>query len=171
MYRIIKEREEREKQEALDLLRTQMTVEGELVKLYERTEGEMKSSAVGHLLHMIQLDSRKHIDICQTVIEVLQGEEVLTQEKKELIEGLQRHVDLEKGSIERANKILKNVWIRETKGLEQLIKRLRDDEREHHKTLKKLTGRAFFREDPFEFGMFRDKEARYERRIKRRKQE
>lgn len=168
MYKIIKEREEGARQEVIELLRKQMAVEGELVGLYEKTAGEINSTAVRHLLHMIQLDSRKHIDICQTVIEVLQGEEVLKQEKEELLEGLLRHVELEKESIERANKILKNVWIRETKGLSDLIKKLRNDEREHHKALQKLAGRPFFREDPFEFGMFIDKEARRESRIGRR---
>jgi len=50
-----------------------MQVEGELVGLYERTAREISSQPVRHLLHMINMDSRKHIDICQTAIEILEG--------------------------------------------------------------------------------------------------
>lgn len=166
----IKEREEKEKKEAIDLLRRQMAVESNLIRLYEETAGDVKSRPVRHLLRMINLDSRKHVDICQVAIEVLRGEDVLSEEKEELIEGLQRHIELEKESIDRAKKILKNTWIRENKGLSELIKKLRDDEKKHHKALKKLTGKAFFRLDPNDFiGILRDMEF-LEERYKRRRE-
>lgn len=57
--------------------------------LYKETAKEINSSAVKHLLHMISLDSRKHIDICQLVIEVLKGEDVLKEEKGELMTRMQ----------------------------------------------------------------------------------
>jgi len=92
----------------------------------------------------------------------LQGEEVLKPEREELIEGLQRHIDLEKDSIDRAKKILQNDWIRETKGLKDLLEKLKKDEENHHKMLKRLSGEHFFREDPYDFyAMFRDTEERY----------
>lgn len=147
----IREREEKEKEEVIELLREQLQVEGKLVGLYEKTSSDIQNKPVRHLLHMIQLDSRKHIDICQTTIEILQGEDVLKEEKKELLEGLREHMELEKGSIDRANKILKSKWITENQALEELIKKLRDDENRHHKTLSKLTDRTFFRLDPRSF--------------------
>ncbi len=166
----IKEREEREKEEAIDLLKKQMVVEGKLINLYEETVGSIQSRPVKHLLRMITLDSRKHVDICQVAIEVLQGEDVLSEEKDELIKGLQRHIELEKESVDRAKKILKNTWIRENKGLSELIKKLRDDEKKHHKALKKLTGKAFFRLDPNDFiAVLRDMEF-LEERYKRRRE-
>ena len=131
--------------EVIDLIGTQMRVEGELVGLYEKSRGEIKSKPVLHLLNTIQLDSRKHINLCQTAIEVLKGEDVLQEEKAELIEGLRKHIELEEGSIERANKILKSRWIKANKGLTELFKKLRDDEKIHHNILKKLTGKTFFR--------------------------
>jgi rubrerythrin len=145
MHDQIKEREEKEKEEVIELLRKQVDVERNLVTLYKETVKDIQSSAVKHLLHMISLDSRKHIDICQLVIEVLQGEDVLKEEKGELVTGLQRHLKLENDAIESANKILRNVWIRETKALNDLIKTWRNDEKEHIKTLKKLSGKTFFR--------------------------
>jgi len=153
---LAKEREEKERKDALDLLRKQLKVESEAIHLLEETEGEIQSSAVKHMLYTIVLDARKHIDICQTAIEVLEGQDVLRAEKAEILKGLQRHVELEKESIDTANKLLRNVWIRETSGLNELIKRLRDDEEEHHKTLKKLAESTFFRIDSMGFATLHD---------------
>ena len=164
-YELIKEREEKDKEEVIDLLSKQLEVERTLVRLYKETEKDIESSAVKHLLHMIQLDSRKHIDICQLVIEVLQDEDVLKEEKKEFLKGLQRHIELEKQAIDTANKILRNVWIRETKGLNELIKKWRNDEKEHHKTLKQLVSKTFFRTSPWDFQIMSSEqlEERYKR--------
>ena len=54
--------EEEERKEIIELLREQMKVEGRLVGLYENSAKELKSTPVRHLLHMINLDSWKHID-------------------------------------------------------------------------------------------------------------
>lgn len=148
----IRDREEKEREDVIDLLGKQVKVERKLVSLYEETEGDIKSSAVKHLLHMIQLDSKKHIDICQLVIKVLTGEDVLKEEKEELMKGLQKHIKLEKEALDRSKKILANVWIRQNKGLRELINTWRKDEREHHKVLKKLAGKTFFRISDFDFG-------------------
>jgi rubrerythrin len=143
--------QKKEKAEAIRLLKEQIQVEGKLVGLYEKSHKEIENMPVRHILHMIQLDSRKHIDICQTAIEILEGKDVLKDERKELLTGVKEHVELEKGSIERADEILKNVWIRENKAIQELIKKLRDDEKRHHDTLKKLSEKTFFRLDPNDF--------------------
>jgi rubrerythrin len=144
----IKEREEGAKQEALNLLKEQLKVEGELVALYNQTAPEIENKAVMRLLEMVALDSRKHIAICQVAIEVLEGEDVLSEDKPAIIEGLQRHLELEEGAIKRANELLKNVWIRENKALSEMIKKLRDDERRHIETMRKLSEKPFFRFEP-----------------------
>ena len=144
----IKEREEGAKQEALNLLREQLRVEGELVALYNETAPEIENKVVMHLLEMVALDSRKHIAICQAAIEVLEGENVLSEDKPVIIEGLQRHLELEEGSIKRANEMLKNIWIRENKALSEMIRKLRDDERRHIETIRKLSEKPFFRFEP-----------------------
>ncbi len=150
MYEEIKRREEGVKREAVELLRRQVGVEDELVRLYAEVSEEMRSSAARHLLHMIQLDSAKHIDVCSLVIEVLEGEDVLEEEKEETLRGLQRHIELEKESIDLAKKMLDNAWIRETEGLKTLIERWKRDEEEHHAALRKIAGKTFFRiSDPF----------------------
>jgi hypothetical protein len=40
------------------------------------------------------------------------------------------------------------VWIRENKAVNELIRKLRDDERRHTQTLMKLTDKTFYRMDP-----------------------
>ena len=159
MRKNLHEKEDREKEDVINLLNKQIIVEGELVRLYKETEGEIKSRPVKHLLRMIELDSRKHIDICHTVIDILQGEELVKTEKEEVIQGLKRHIELEKESIDRANEILRNDWIRETSGLTELIKKLKDDEEKHHMALIKLTEKPFIRLDPSDLTvLFRDVE-------------
>ncbi|UCH02753.1 MAG: hypothetical protein JSV20_02915 [Candidatus Bathyarchaeota archaeon] len=169
-----KKRDEKEKEEAIDILTKQLETEYKLVSLYEETEKAIKSSAVRHLLHMIQLDSKKHIDICQLVIDILQGEEVLKEEKEDLKKGLQRHIELENEALEKANKLLRNVWIREIEGLQELVKKWRSDEKEHHKALKKLAEKPFIRisERDF-FSAFKtteELEERYRKTYQHRKQ-
>lgn len=139
-------REEKEKGEVIALLHNQIATEKKIIALlHNQTAKEIKSSPVRHLLHMIQLDSMKHVDICQAVIDVLQGDDVLKEEKKEIVEGMKRHLELEKKAIDTSKKILKNAWIDENAGLKELIKRLIKDEEEHHKTLRRLTDKTFFR--------------------------
>jgi rubrerythrin len=169
----VREEKEKEKEEVIDLLNKQIDVERNLVNLYKETAKDIKSNDVKHLLHMISLDSRKHIDICQLVIVVLQGEDVLKEEKGEILTGLKQHIELEKEAIDKANKILGNVWIRETKGLSELIKKWRNEEKEHHTMLKQMVGKTFFRIDEFDFAaVFKSKaelEERYEKYFRIRK--
>jgi rubrerythrin len=134
--------------ELITLLNTQLRMEEELIRLYEETKGRTESIGVSHLLHMMALDSMKHKDICQIVIGILRGDSILTPEKQEIKEGLNRHIELENGSVERTNKILKNQWVKETEGVRELIKELRDGKKNHHKILQTLLKKPFFRQNP-----------------------
>jgi rubrerythrin len=137
--------DEATKEEVIQLLREQIKVEGGLIALYEKTAPDVTNKPVRHLLHMIRLDSQKHIDICQAAIDILRGEDVLQQEKQELVKGLNEHVKMEEDSIKRAEEIMKNEWIKQNAALSELIKKLRDDEKRHTEALKKLTKKTFFR--------------------------
>ena len=143
--------EEKEKEELIELLKEQIKIEGRLVGLYENSAKELTSTPVRHLLHMINLDSRKHIDICQTAIEILQGKDVFREHKGELLKGLKEHMELEEDSVKRANKMLKSNLISMNKALKALIEKLRDDEKRHHNALKKLSEKPFFQIDPNDF--------------------
>jgi predicted GH43/DUF377 family glycosyl hydrolase len=134
--------EDREKKEVIGLLRMHIALEGEKVGLYEKTVRDIKSSPVIHLLHTLRLDSRKHIEICQAVIEVLEGQDWLPPDKKELVEHLECHVNAEKEALGRANRILENAWIQNTSVLKELMESLRNDEVGRYNTLKDLGIRA-----------------------------
>jgi len=137
---------DKDKKEVIDLLRLQMAIEGEVIRLYEESVRDIKSSPVMHLLHTMRLDSRKHIEMCQATIEVLEGQPLFDVEKNELREGLNRHIELEKKAIETASRILENAWILETPGLRELMEKLRNDEIEHHQSLNTLAEKRFHRE-------------------------
>lgn len=143
--------EEEERREIIELLREQLKVEGRLVGLYEKSAKELTSAPVRHLLHMINLDSRKYIDICHAAIEVLQGINVFEEHKGDLLKGLREHMQLEEDSVKRANKLLRSSLISENKALRALIEKLRDDEKRHHQALRKLSEKPFFRIDPRDF--------------------
>jgi len=143
--------EEKERQEIIGLLREQMKVEGRLVGLYENSAKEIESPPVRHILHMINLDSRKHIDICQIAIEILQGTDVFKEHKEDLLKGLKEHMELEEDSVKRANKLLRSTLISENQALKALIEKLRDDEKRHHNALKKLSEKPFFQINPNDF--------------------
>jgi rubrerythrin len=147
----LKEKEEKVRQEAVKLLKEQLKVEGELVAMYNETVPTFENKAVGHLLEMVMLDSRKHIAICQATIEILEGEDVLSEDKPLLREGLKRHLEIEEGAVKRANELLKNVWIRENQALKEMISKLRDDEKRHVETMKRLSNKAFIRLDSRDF--------------------
>lgn len=142
--------DESEKEELVGLLREQMKVEGELVSLYERTGDLIISGPIRRLLHTLQLDSMKHVDLCKAIIEVLQGDAITREEREELIVGLEHHMRLEEESIDRLNEISRNAWIREVPGLRDLVGKFRDEEREHHAFLRKLAGKRFVRDDPLD---------------------
>jgi rubrerythrin len=147
----LKAKEEEARQEAVELLKKQMAVEGQLIAMYNETAPTFENKAMGHILEMVMLDSRKHIAICQTAIEVLEGVDILSEDKPVLREGLKRHLEIEEGALKRANELLKNVWIRENQALNEMISKLRDDEKRHIETMKRLSKKAFIRLDATDF--------------------
>jgi len=162
--------EEKERQKIIDLLREQMKIEGRLVALYENSAKELTSTPVRHLFHMINLDSRKHIDICQIAIEILQGTDVFKEHKEDLLKGLKEHMELEEDSVKRANKLLRSTLISENQALKALIEKLRDDEKRHHNALKKLSEKPFFQIDPGDFTVIFQGEDFAEERYRRSKE-
>jgi rubrerythrin len=143
----ISEREKKQREETVELLQKQIKTEGQLISLYEEYLQTLDNKAVQRILHMIKLDSQKHIDILQTSIDIIQGTDVLIKDRKDIRESLIRHLEIEKESLDIANKILKNTWVNDNKGLKELITGWRDDERRHHRALKTLSEKTFIEID------------------------
>jgi len=127
------------------MLKQQLKTEGELIGLYEQHERESDNKAMKRLMQMYRLDSQRHINIIQAAIEIIQGEEVFIEDRAPLAETLKQHLELEKLALDNANKILNKMWVEENKGLKGLLELWRDDERRHHKALKDLTSKPYFR--------------------------
>ena len=133
-----------EKKEAVELLKKQLKVEGELIGLYEALERESSNKALKRIVQMYRFDSQRHINILQAAIEVIQGEEVFIEDKKPLSETLRKHIELEKEALYNANRLMGKTWVEENKGLKGLLQIWRDDEKRHHSVLKELTSKPYF---------------------------
>ncbi len=134
---------EKEKDEAIRLLEEQLETERQLVELYEGTSEYIIDERARHLLRSLKLDSSKHVDILQVVIDLLRGEKVTSDDRIELKVDVERHMKLERDSIEKAHKLKANPGIRDSEGLSRLIRRWEDDEWAHYGFLKDLVTDKF----------------------------
>ena len=141
---------EREKSEALRLLDEQLLTEKRLVEIYEETSDLIISEPARWLLYMLQMDSRKHIAIFNLAIEILEGRRIREPDKQEISVGLEKHLELEKESIEKSKKILGNRFVKENSGLSRLMETWSDDEKLHHKTLQRLRDEKFTQMNAFD---------------------
>lgn len=139
------DREKSEKLDVIESLKKQLEVEGKLIGLYDQGERESDNKAMQRLMQMFRLDSQRHINILQAAIEVIEGEELYVEDREPLAQTLDEHLKLEKEALDNANRILGKIWISENKGLQGLLEIWRDDERRHHKTLREITSKPYFR--------------------------
>jgi len=141
---------EHKKSEALNLLNEQLQTEKKLVKMYEETSDLIMSKPAKWLLHILQMDSRKHIAIFDMAIEIMEGRRIGEEDRQEITVGLEKHLELERESIERSKKIRSNRWVKENSGLSRLMETWSADERRHVRTLQQLRDERFTRMDAFD---------------------
>jgi hypothetical protein len=135
---------EEERREIVESLGEQLEIEAQLVGLYEEYERGTENKALRRVMQMFKLDSQRHINILQAVIEVIEGEDMLIEDKKELHESLKKHLELEAEALKKANYVLGKRMINENQGLKMLLEIWRDDEKRHHKALQELTKKTYF---------------------------
>ncbi|MEE8354836.1 MAG: hypothetical protein V3S09_03330 [Candidatus Bathyarchaeia archaeon] len=141
---------EHEKTEAMSLLNQQLQTERQLVEMYEETAPLILSEPAKWLLHILQMDSRKHIAIFDMAIKILEGQSIGADDRQEITVGLEKHLKLEVESIERSKEIRRNRWVKENSGLSRLMETWANDERRHVKTLQRLRDERFTRMDAFD---------------------
>lgn len=141
---------EKDKSEALALLNQQLETERRLVEIYEETSPLILSESARWLLHMLQMDSRKHIAILTLAADILQGRRIGYPTRQETTIGLEKHMALEAESIERARKLRANPLIKENPGLSRLLATWADDEKHHHTTLQRLRDERYTRMAPLD---------------------
>jgi rubrerythrin len=87
------------------------------------------------MLHGLILDSIKHADILQAVVDVLKGKVFSEVEKFELNRGLETHIKNEEEMMNRFRDIVNRVEDERVKGIiSQIIK----EEERHHQELREL---------------------------------
>ncbi len=118
---VFETREEKDREEIVEVLGEQLKIEGQLVGLYREYESGTENKALKRIMQKFRLDSQSHINILEAVIEVLEGEDLLIEEKKDLKESLEKHLELEAEAIKKANKVLNKQFINETQGLKLLL--------------------------------------------------
>ena len=159
--------EEEDRKEIVETLTEQLEIEGQLVGLYEEYEHGTENKALKRVMRMFRLDSQRHINILQAVIEIIEGEDMLIEDKKDLKESLVKHLELEAEAIKKANKVLGKQVINETQGLKILLEIWRDDEKRHHKALKELSTKTFYQLGVNDMvALFRDEEFLEERYLR-----
>lgn len=136
-------RDLKSRDEAIRLVRDQLKIEGELINEYQNSADTIENPVARLLLQMLAMDSRKHAAICDAALKILEGETIYSDEKAEIYEGIQKHIQLEAEAYERATKILNNPHVRSNPGLWSLVERLQNDERTHHRILMEISKRAF----------------------------
>ncbi len=134
----------------MNLLNQQLQTERQLVEMYEETAPLILSEPAKWLLHILQMDSRKHIAIFDMAIKILEGQSIGADDRQEITVGLEKHLKLEVESIERSKEIRRNRWVKENSGLSRLMETWANDERRHVKTLQRLRDERFTRMDAFD---------------------
>ena len=83
---VFETREEKDREEIVEVLGEQLKIEGQLVGLYREYESGTENKALKRIMQKFRLDSQSHINILEAVIEVLEGEDLLIEEKKDFKE-------------------------------------------------------------------------------------
>jgi len=119
----------------LDMLKGQKAFEDETAKRLTPMYNSTKNPLVRFLIHRIILDTMKHSDTYQTLIDLNTRALVGETERKTIAEELTTHIKEENKMLKQAEKISESI---EDKNFKQIMEQIVEDERQHHKILQKL---------------------------------
>jgi len=118
------------------LLRDQMALEKKTAKVLNSTVQRTKNSVVRLFLDRLVLDSLKHADMLQVLIDLNAGALVTVVDKGDMKASLERHIEEEKEMLNRLEQIMERIEDPKTKSL---LKQIAEDERRHHRVLEEVT--------------------------------
>jgi len=118
------------------LLRDQMLLEKKTAEVLGSTVQRTKNSIVRLFLDRLVLDSLKHADMLQALIDLNAGTLVTVVDKEEMESSLEKHVAQEKEMLSRLDRILEKV---EEPKAKSLLKQIAEDEKRHHQILDEVT--------------------------------
>jgi len=122
-------------EELLGLLKEQIEIEQRMVRFFTPLSKKSKNSIVRSLLHGLALDSMKHADMLQVLVELTTGALVSDFERYDLSKMLDKHVADEKDALDRIEKIISRV---EDSRAQFMLSQIAADERKHHRLLEEL---------------------------------
>lgn len=118
------------------LLRDQMALEKNTAEVLTSTVQKTKNSVVRLFLDRLVLDSLKHADMLQALIDLDAGTLVTVVDKEDMKTSLEKHVEQEEKMLNRLEEILERV---EDPKAKSLLKQIAEDERRHHRILEEVT--------------------------------
>lgn len=113
-----------------------MVLEKKTAEALGSTVQKTKNSIVKLFLDRLVLDSLKHADMLQALIDLNSGTLVTMVDKEEMKESLETHVLQEKEMLRRLENILEKV---EDPKAKSLLKQIAEDEKRHHRILDEVT--------------------------------
>lgn len=125
------------KDDLLDFIRKQITVENEIVKSLNEALQDMQNPAVKGVLRGISLDSAKHADMYASALTLLTtAPQALSQEQLDRHRMVvEKHIRIEAELIEKINSILPTV---ENEKVKLLLTAILEDEKRHHALLRQV---------------------------------
>jgi len=121
--------------ELIGMLKEQQALEQETAKSISPLVNATKNSVVRLFLNRLVLDSLKHADLLQALIDLNTGAIVADIDKYRMKKELNNHVLNEKEMLSRAQAIISKVEDEKTRGL---LRQIVEDEQRHHKILNEL---------------------------------
>jgi len=118
------------------LLRDQMALEKSTAEVLSSTVQRTKNSVVKLFLDRLVLDSLKHADMLQALIDLNAGTLVTVVDKEDMKTSLEKHVEQETKMLNRLEEILERA---EDPKVKSLLKQIAEDERRHHRILEEVT--------------------------------
>ncbi len=126
-----------EKDKFMAFLKDQITLEGKIVKIAKASVKNTKNELVRYLIEAIAIDSNKHALMLNALIAHLQSKTPFISEEKrdELGKNVQEHIDMEAYAIKTYSDLLPNT---DDPGTKQVLEYILEDEKRHHKLLKRI---------------------------------
>ena len=122
-------------EKTLEMLKEQKAFEDETVKRLTPLQESLKNPLVRLFIHRIILDTMRHSDTYQTLIDLNRRAVVGEIDRKKMTDELVTHIREEKRMIVQAEKISGSI---KDKKFKQILDQIVEDEREHHKILQRL---------------------------------
>jgi len=130
-----------------DLIKAQILLEKEIEKKFSILEQRVDSAAARLLIREMQLDTKKHTDILEAALKVLDGPKSLWEltvdvdaDKRNVKKELEAHVKAEEKMMRQIEEEIKKTH---DEALKLLLKHFAEDEKKHHGNLKTILNKAY----------------------------